>query len=167
MSSLIAMFRLIRYGQTWTPFIVNAVINALAGWLTFRDKPYVSVWGSQETVFADLLGTSFFLPLITSLVASAIVSRAVAGQTIQPLSESELPLCLRWFRKSVAIRSVLFGAAGLLLAVLPVGLLCLAFGQDHLSVAVYVVVKVTYAVILGMIVTPLIVAVAQSMAGPM
>lgn len=123
MSSLIAMFRLIRHGQTWTPFIANAVINALAGWLTLRDKPQVSVWGSQETVFADLLGTSFVLPSITSLVASAIVSRAVAAQQLRPMKAREPPSCLRWFRKSVAIRSVLFGAVGLLMAALPVGLL--------------------------------------------
>ncbi len=167
MSSLIAMFRLIRHGQTWTPFVANAVINALAGWLTFRNKPHVPVWGSQETVFADLLGTSFFLPLITSLVASVIVSRAVAAQQLRPIKTSELPSRLHWFRQNVWIRSALFGAAALLLAVLPVGLLCVALGQEHLSVAVYVGVKVTYSVILGMIVTPLIVAVAQSMAAPM
>lgn len=166
MSSLIAMFQLIRNGQTWTPFVANAVINALAGLLTFRNKPHVPVWGSQETVFADLLGTSFFLPLITSLVASAIVSRAVATQRLQPIKTSELPPCLQWFRRNVWVRSVLFGAAGLLFAVLPVGLLCVASGQDHLSVAVYVGLKVVYAVVLGMIVTPLIVAVAQSMAAP-
>lgn len=166
MSQLLAISRMILHGQTCTPFIANAVINALAGWLTFRNKPHVPVWGSQETVFADLLGTSFFLPLITSLVASAIVSRAVAAQQLRPIKASELPSCLHWFRQNVWTRSALFGAAGLLFAVLPVGLLCVALGQDHLSVAVYVGVKVVYAVILGMIVTPLIVTVAQSMATP-
>ena len=167
MSPWLAIGRMILYGQTWTPFITNAVINALAGWLTFRDKPHVSVWGSQETVFSDLLGTSFFLPLITSLVASTIVSRALAAQQLRRINVSELPGCLQWFRQKVWIRSFLFGAAGVLMAVLPVGILCVALGQDHLSVAVYVGVKVVYAVILGMIVTPLIVVVAQSMSGPM
>lgn len=167
MSPWLAIGRMILYGQTWTPFITNAVINALAGWLTFRDKPHVSVWGSQETVFSDLLGTSFFLPLITSLVASTIVSRALAAQQLRRINVSELPECLQWFRQKVWIRSFLFGGAGVLMAVLPVGILCVALGQDHLSVAVYVGVKVVYAVILGMIVTPLIVSVAQSMATPM
>lgn len=167
MNQLRVIARMMLHGQTWTPFIANTVINAFAGWLTFRDQPHVSVWGSQETVFADLLGTSFFLPLITSLVASAIVSRAVAAQQVRPLKGSELPGCLRWFRQNVWIRSMLFGAATLMLAMLPVAVFCVALGQNHLSVAVYVGVKVVYAVILGMIVTPLIVAVAQSMAGPM
>ena len=165
MNSLRATFRIIANGQTWTPFVANFGINAITGWLTFSDQPTVNIWGLDKAAASHTLGTCFFLPLITCLIATPIIRRQLRSGSIHPISIEETPVWLSVLPTTLLVRALTFGGLTLLIAACPVITAYWLVNAETIPTALFIVVKVTFSVLLGMVVTPLIVIAAQTERG--
>ena len=139
---------------------VTALINVVLNWLIARgavgDRDTVSMWGAplvEPSVFWDLIGTLFLLPLFTSALTAAAIRRDIrreALERIPPNAEVSPRLAApgRWRRGAA------FGA--LAVVALSPGLLILlaALGFPELSKSQFVAWHTGFAVVLGMLVTP-------------
>lgn len=135
--------------------VINVVINgaiAVVSYWSLSSLPIVG-WTS---VRADLTGMAYLLPAITVLINTPIVRRA-------NLPAVTLPGWLRWFRRPLLVRSVMFGLAGLVVVALPVWLATtLVADGAAVSSRPYVVAKAMVGGLYGLLVTPLIAVVALS-----
>ena len=107
-------------GQAIIPFFINVAVNVVLGVLAFAGSETVPTWAADKGAAADSIGTCFFLPFITCLIATPIVRRHVARGVVDPLSISELPGWMLLFRRRLLPRAFLFGVAGLLVLAGPV-----------------------------------------------
>jgi hypothetical protein len=140
--------------------LVTAVINVVVNYLIARGavvgRDSVPMWGVplvEPSVFWDLIGTLFFLPLITGALTTAAIRRDIrrgALEQVAPLSDVHPRLATpgRWRRGAA------FG--GLAVVALAPGLLILltALGFPELSKSQFVAWHTGFAVVLGMLVTP-------------
>jgi len=139
---------------------VTALINVALNWLialgAVGDRDTVSTWGVplvEPSVFWDLIGTLFLLPLLTSALTTAAIRRDIrrgALERIPPNPDLSPRLAApgRWRRGAA------FGA--LAVVALAPGLLILlaALGFPELSKSQFVAWHTGFAVVLGMLVTP-------------
>jgi hypothetical protein len=147
-------------GHIVVPLVINVVVNALAGRIAFRHMHTIPIRGIQDSVVADLIGTSFFLTLITGLIASPLVRRDVRLRHVEPFRMRAF--IARWIPANVLLRSIL--AAILLTALLagPVFAGCLLLPQTGISRLSYIAIKCGFAAVLGMLVTPMFALAAMS-----
>jgi hypothetical protein len=147
-------------GHVVIPVIINVLVNALAGGIAFRRTAVIPIWSLQDSVMADLIGTSFFLTLITGLIASPLVHRDVRLGHVEPLRVRAL--IARGIPASILLRSGLAAivVTGLLAGPLFTG--CLLLPQLGISRLSYIAIKCTFAAILGMLVTPTFALAAMS-----
>jgi hypothetical protein len=137
---------------------INVVVNAAIAWLSVKGQDTVSMWGvplAETSVFWNLVGTLFLLPMITCVLTTTAIRRDVRRDTLAPLDRlrtthrwlAALPLS-RWRR------GVVLGV--LLAAVLtpPIVLALAALGFPDLSLEQFVVAQTIFAVLLGIAVTP-------------
>ena len=139
------------------PAAANSVINGLIGWAMFRNSDFVPVWGLGPSVGPDTLGTCFFLPLFTCLVVTPLTWRHVRRGAVEPLSEFKaVPTWARDALRPVVKRAALLGCASFLV-VGPVVLVSLSvLGVGQVALVSFLVFKVAFSVMLGLVVTPLI-----------
>jgi hypothetical protein len=137
------------------PAVANALINGLLGWATFRGVEHVPIWSTGPSVGPDTLGTCFFLPFLTCLIATALTRRDRRQGKVAPLAA--FPPSLQVLRRTLGplFRRAL--AIGLAMFVV-VGGLVLA-GLSSLDTATmphgrFLAFKIGFAVALGLVVTP-------------
>jgi hypothetical protein len=140
--------------------IVTALINLVLNWLialgAVGDRDTVPMLGAplvEPSVFWDLIGTLFLLPLITSALTTAAIRRDIRRGTLEQIAPTpgvhpRLAAPGRWRRGAA------FG--GLAVVALAPGLLVLlaALGFPELSKSQFVAWHTGFAVVLGMLVTP-------------
>ena len=154
------VFQYLLIGQAFIPILINFSVNIVLGWLTFSGKPTVSTWAFQNGAAADSISTCYFLPAITCLICTTIVRRHVKRGLVPLLPIQEAPHWVRWFRGHLLWRATKFGIVGLAAFSIPVyAAYCLSAG-DTIATPLFLVIKVAFAVALGIIATPLIAMVA-------
>lgn len=139
---------------------VTALINVVLNWLialgAVAGRDAVPMWGVplvEPSVFWDLIGTLFLLPLFTSALTAAAIRRDIRRGTLErifpnPNVSPRLAAPGRWRRGAA------FGA--LAVVALAPGLLVLlaALGFPELSRSQFIAWHTGFAVVLGMLVTP-------------
>lgn len=138
------------------PFFINVAVNVTLGVLTFHDQAVVTTWKLNNGAVADSVGTCFFLPLLTCLIATPIVRRHVTMGIVKPLPMSELPALMRFLIRPVLLRAGILGACGLVMLIIPVCIVYWLFAGDSIETVRFIAVKSIFAGSLGVIVTPLI-----------
>jgi hypothetical protein len=148
------LLRYLLIGHVLIPAVINAAINSGVGWLSVSGLSEVQVWSSDRGAVADLLGTSFFLPLITCLIATPLVRRDKDRARIGGLPHQYLPYWMRWLQRPLPVRALQFGITGIVLLSVPICLLWEVFAGSTITVSQFLVIKTTFAVALGTVVTP-------------
>lgn len=136
--------------------IVNFPLNALIAWAMFRKLDVVPLWG-DPSIGGDTIGTSFFLPLFTALIGTRLTRGALRSGHVAPLgwTRATHPM-LRLLPRNTFLRGALLGLA----CALTIGPLSARFfgvvGLAPLGLWSFVLLKATYAALLGLFVTPLL-----------
>lgn len=146
--------------------VINVVINFAIAWVGTRGVHAVDLWAAplgRPSTIADTLATTFTLPLITALTCTRAVERELRTGNIPYLPHnSQISELLERLPRPLLPRALRFAS----LTILIVGpaalatLLVTRFGG--VSVPTFLAFKVTYAVALGVVVTPLIALAAMS-----
>jgi hypothetical protein len=147
-------------GQAFIPIFINFTINFVTGWLTFRGSPTVSTWAFDKGAALDTIGTCYFLPAITCLICTTIVRRHVQRGVMPLLPIQDAPRWIQWFRGHLLWRATKFGIVGLTVFAGPVYAAYCVFAEDTISTPQFLLIKIAFAVALGIVVTPLIALVA-------
>jgi hypothetical protein len=140
---------------------INVVLNGAPAWLTAHGResvPLVSTpfFGGPSTIM-DTIGTLFFLPLITTVVVTVGVRRAIRAGRLRPLSWVEDPVpFLSLLPSHPVLRGLLLGV-GMVAALGPpaAGLLWLT-GFGDVGVGAFVAYKTALGVALGAAFTPVV-----------
>ena len=149
-------------GQAIIPIFINVAVNVVLGILAFSGSVTVSTWAIDKGAVADSVGTCFFLPFITCLIATPIVRRHVARGAVSPISMRDLPRWLLLFRRTLLVRAIMSGIAGLTLMAGPVFAVYWIMAGETIPTGSFLVIKATFAGVLGVFVTPLIALVAMT-----
>lgn len=145
---------LIEQGCTSAAF--NLALNGLIAWLVFQAMPLIPLWG-RVGIAADLAGMAWALPFGTCFAATLQVHRDLRRGTVVPVALPKMrPAALRVLPRTVLMRSVAFGLAGLLI-VPPTVTLLAALGINEMAFGVFVAWKALLAMGLALVFTPLIV----------
>jgi len=136
--------------------IVNLIINGAIAFLMFRGASRVPLWG-QQSIAGDTIGTTFFLPLITTLIVTPLARRNVQAGRFEALEWArDVPSALQWLPAGTFARGVVLGLlCTVIVAPLSVGALY-ALGVTDLGFWSFVTFKALFAAALGAPVTPLI-----------
>lgn len=154
------VFRYLLIAQTAIPVLFNITIPLLLGWLTFRTQPAVATWAFDKGAVADFIGTCYFLPAITCLITTPIVRRHVASGVVSGLPSEKIPGLLMFYRGGLIWRATKWGVTGLSLFAMPVVGTFTLLADETIPTVTFLVVKITFAVLLGCVVTPIIALVA-------
>ncbi len=147
-------------GQVVIPFFINVVVNTILGALAFHDRDAVMTWAIDKGAVADSIGTCFFLPFITCLIATPIVRRQVARGVVSPIPAADLPIWMQHLSGPLLLRALKAGASGIVLLAGPVyGVYWLCAG-DSIETVRFIFVKAISAGVFGVFVTPLIAVLA-------
>ncbi len=155
MKSLLVRYLVI--AKVLVPILFNLPINLAIGVLVYRQAT-VPTW-SLDGAVVDSLCTCYLLPLLTCLLDTPTVRWSVRRGLLP-----RLPLTgwKRWFRGALWWRSSKFGVATLLLLGGPVLGAYAGLAGDAIPRTDFLVLKVVFAVLLGMLVTPLTALVAMT-----
>lgn len=154
------VLRYLLIGQAVIPILINFTITIVLGLLTFTGSTTVSTWALDKGAAADSIGTCYFLPAITGLICTQIVRGHVRRGVIPQLPLDEAPHWVRWFRGHLLWRATKFGIVGLTVMSGPVLSAYGLFAGDTIPTMRFLLIKVAFAVALGIVVTPLIALVA-------
>jgi hypothetical protein len=140
--------------------VLNVVVNAVIAWLSVRSQPTVSLWGLplvETSIFWNVVGTLFLLPLITCLLVTSVLWRDVRLGSL--ISVSHLRSTHHWLAvlpPDRLLRGVAFGAIAVAMLAPIVTLVLIASGSPELTREQFVVCQTAFAVAIGAIVTPVI-----------
>lgn len=125
--------------------VFNAVLAALLAWLTFRHHTSVPMKG-DPSIIGDAIGTAVLLPLLTCLIVTPLVRKAMQAGKLEPLMQPSTGRSMvLWLPKLSFLRGVVLALAALATCTpLWLGTLVLA-GVDQLSVGMYIFMKSVYA----------------------
>lgn len=140
--------------QGVAPALFNLALNAGIAWVIFHSAEVVPLWG-QTSIAGDTFGTAFMLPFMTALIVSRMVSGQVSRGRVPPLPRrpaegffSRLAASPPWRR------GALLGAAGVLVAALPVVGFFEWAGPQQLDLHAFLWFKAGFAAALAAVVTP-------------
>ena len=154
-------FRYLLIGQAIIPFFINIVVNVILGALTFGGQESVATWAIDKGAAADSIGTCFFLPFITCLIATPIVRHQVAHGAASRIPPTDSPRWARMMNGPVILRAAKFGVAGLLLLAAPVYAAYGIFAGASIETIRFIAIKALSAGVFGIFATPLIAFVAM------
>lgn len=160
------VIRYLLIGQVVIPIFINAAITFGIGWITFRQQATVTVWVLDKGAVTDFLGACYLLPAITCLIATPIVRGQVARGEVPALTVDMTGTWVRFFQGGFFWRATKFGLTGLISLVGPVMAGWALFGADTVATSWFLFAKVTFATLLGCIVTPLIAIAAMTDLSP-
>jgi hypothetical protein len=138
--------------------VINVLVNAAIAWLGVEGQDTVTMWGvplAETSIFWNVVGTLFLLPLLTCVLTTTAIRRDVRRGAMAPLDRlrathprlAGLPLP-RWRR------GTLLGALVTVVLAPPLILVLLIAGLTDLSRDQFVVCQTAFAVLLGVLVTP-------------
>lgn len=159
------MFKYLLIGQAVIPFFINIAVNVVIGTLTFWGQDSVQTWTWDKGAAADSIGTCFFLPFITCLIATPIVRSQSKSGTAPRISAMDVPQWTRLMRGPLILRATKFGIAGVLLFSPAVYAMYSAFAPDSIETIRFIVMKSIAAGLFGILATPLIAFVGMCDAG--
>jgi hypothetical protein len=133
--------------------VVNLAINAAIAWAMFRGMTTVPLWGDLS-IGGDTIGTTFFLPFLTTLFASRAVRGHVRRGRVPALPWGDPPG--RRVPRGLAARGALLGVLCVLVVGLPTAHGLDAAGVAAMSFGDFLVFKALFAAVLGMLVTPVV-----------
>jgi hypothetical protein len=131
---------------------VNFALNAAFGWTAFRSLAHVPLWG-VSSIAGDTIATCFLLPLLTTVIVSALTQRALRAGRLEPLETGAagLPLPGRPLARGLAL-----GALCVML-VFPLAIAGFFVSNTvELSFPSFVLFKGSFAAVLGLPLTPLV-----------
>jgi hypothetical protein len=134
--------------------VFNVALNAAIAWALFRSMETVPLWG-QQSIAGDTIGTSFMLPLLTTVIASRVVRRHVRAGRVDALAWPEASYGRR-LPRVLSLRGALLGVACVVLAGIPATRALAAAGIGEMSLGGFVVFKAIFAGALAAVVTPII-----------
>jgi hypothetical protein len=145
---------------------INIVVNASIAWLSAAGQDSVPMWGVpllETSIFWNVVGTLFLLPLITCLLTTTAIRADIRSGSLTSLSElrathrwlAALPLA-RWRRGAAIGALAVVGLAPPLLLVLVLA------GAGDLDRGQFVLCQTVFAVLLGIVVTPPIAVLAMA-----
>jgi len=147
---------------------VNFPINALIAWAMFRKLDVVPFEG-DPSIWNDTIGTSFFLPLFTALIGTRLIRGALRSGHVAALgwTRATHPM-LRLLPRGSFLRGALLGLVCALTIGPLAGMLFGAVGLAPLGFWAWIVLKASYASVLGLFVTPLLAiwAIAEPVSSP-
>jgi len=137
---------------------INVVVNAAIAWLGVKGQEDVTMWGTpltETSVFWNVVGTLFLLPLVTCVLTTTAIRRDVRRGALESLGRlrsshrwlAALPLP-RWRR--AALLGTLIAAA----LAPPIILVLVVSDFSHLTRDQFVICQTAFAVLLGVLVTP-------------
>jgi hypothetical protein len=150
------VFQDLLIGQALIPLVINVIVNVALGVFTFSSADSVQTWATDKGAVADSIGTCFFLPFITCLIATPIVRFDVARGRVERIPATEMPQWLPLLSGPVILRALKFGLAGLLLLAGPVFGLYAMLSGDSMETSRFIAIKASFAGVFGFLVTPLI-----------
>ncbi len=153
-------------GHVFITVFINIAVNVCLGVLAFGGSEFVSTWAADKGAAADSIGTCFFLPFITCLIATPIVRYQSSKGFVGRVSTTDVPQWLLAFRGPIFVRSLKFGICGLLIFAGPVFLAYLLMAPDVITTGAFLAIKPAFAAVLGMPVTPLIALVELAQESP-
>jgi hypothetical protein len=133
--------------------VVNLLINGVIAWAMFRGAATVPMWGEQS-IGGDTIGTTFFLPFLTSLIATRIVWAQMRSGRVPALAE--IPPALPRLPRSPAARGAVLGVLGVAVVGVPAAFALSFAGITEMRFWSFVGFKATFAALLGLVVTPVI-----------
>jgi hypothetical protein len=148
-------------GQAIIPFFINIAVNVILGALTFGGQESVATWAIDKGAAADSIGTCFFLPFITCLIATPIVRHQVAQGAASRIPPTDTPHWARLMSGPVILRAAKFGVAGFLLLAGPVYAVYGMFAESSIETMRFIAMKAIFAGVFGVFATPLIAFVAM------
>ena len=135
------------------PSVANFVINGLLAWLMFSEDP-LPVWSAGPSAGSDLIGTCFFLPLITCLIVTPLTRRRVHAGLVERLPAEARPGWARTLPSATFARALVFGVVTLLVVGSAVGATLWLLGWTEVGLTSFVFWKAVFSVVLGWLVTP-------------
>ncbi len=136
--------------------VVNFAINAALGWLAYRARPSLPLFGATS-IATDTLATAFVLPLVTVLVATPLIRLGVARGKLPPLDPPiASPRGLPRRPRALLARGAVLGVASMLLVAAPFVAALALVGPQSVTPARMVWCKGGFAAVLAALVTPLV-----------
>ncbi len=154
------MVRYLLIGQAVVPFFINIAVNVVIGTLTFGGQDSVETWTWNKGAAADSIGTCFFLPFITCLIATPIVRSQSKNGTAPRILVSDVPRWTRLMAGPLLVRAMKFGVLGMLLLAAPVFAAYLVLAPDSMETIRFIGIKSISAGLFGILATPPIAFVA-------
>jgi hypothetical protein len=150
--------------------LINLAINAGIAWATTageRSIPLASIPVVQRpSTLTTTLGTLFILPFVTTISVSAAVHRdRQAGRLTDLELEGRHAWLLRRMPTDAGRQAVVFGLACLAILGPPAAIILLLTDPSGVSRLAFVVYSTVLAVVLGLLVTPILAAVAMASRG--
>ncbi len=136
--------------------IFNFVLNGVIAWLMFRGQATVPLFG-QQSIAGDTIGTCFFLPLLTCLIATRLARGHVQAGKVTALgwSRTSRPV-LRWLPAGTFPRGLALAAACIaVFATLTIAAL-VVLEVAEMQLWHFLAFKATFAAFLAAIVTPVV-----------
>jgi hypothetical protein len=146
--------------QTVVPFFINIAVNVVIGALTFWGQDSVQTWTLDKGAAADSIGTCFFLPFITCLIATPIVRSQLKNGTAPQVSALDVPRWAKRMNEPLLLRATKSGIVGMLLLAAPVYAAYFAFAPDSIETIRFIGLKSIFAGVFGILATPPIALVA-------
>ncbi len=137
---------------------INTAVNAAIAWLSVAGQDSIPMWGApliETSIFWNVIGTLFLLPLITCLLTTTAIRADIRSGSLPALSElrathgwlGALPLP-RWRRGAV------IGVLTVTTLAPPLLLVLVGAGPGSLDQGQFVLCQTIFAVLLGVVVTP-------------
>lgn len=145
--------------------LINVVVNVAIDLVSLGARDSVPMWGAPlvgPSVLWTVIGTLFLLPLFTCVLATGAIRRDIRRGSVERL---EPDAAHRWVGRVPAgrwRRGAEIGAFAVVVLGPPTLLLLAILGFPDLDRGQYVAWQTGYAVLLGMIVTPLIALAAMA-----
>ena len=127
----------------------NALLGALFVWLVFGGQERIALWGVTGLA-ADLVPTTFMITLMTTIGLTLATRAALRAGKMSVLPARRLP-------RSPLLRGLTFALIATVVLVPPSVLLLRSVWSGDWSYAAVLWFKILYAVLLGLIITPVIV----------
>jgi hypothetical protein len=147
---------------------LNFGINAAIAWAMFHGQDAVPLWG-QVGIASDTIATSLILPFLTFVIVSRLTRWHLRAGRLKALAPARHEGENRFTRtiSGPALAQAGIFALGSLVALVPITLLVLVrLGIDSLPFRDFVFFKAGFAVVNGILVTPVIAFLALGRAAP-
>jgi len=148
-------------GYLLIPSIINTLVTGVLAVLTIADGAPMKVWGYPRSIFFELNAANFFLPLLTAWFVYRSVETP-KNQLRGPTSSVLIPIVTRLsrlLRCGSWQRSLQFAILMGLILSLPayaISAITEAIAGPHVSPVGFIAGKTSYAIVLGLIITPLV-----------